>query len=145
MIHYLPQAKKNNIKGTTAYYAQIAPITPLNLEDICTNITEVCTVTRHDVKCVLSALQAEIVKACQNGQSVRLGDLGSFRPTISGSGAVDHKDVKASMIQRVRCRFFPGALIHKRLALTNPEVQFGTFHIVTTSAAPESGGGGGGL
>ena len=139
MIHYITRQRKNPINSKSFYYAEIAPVTPLNIEDICANLTEVCTITRHDVKSVLSALQSEIVKACQNGQSVRLGDLGSFRPTIVGTGMTKPEEVNRSMISRVRCRFTPGSLIKKRLSKNNSEVKFGSFHIVP----PVTGGGGG--
>lgn len=40
-----------------------------------------------DVKAVLDALQYEVIDALQNGNSVRLGDLGSFRLSIKANGS----------------------------------------------------------
>ena len=138
MIHYYPQKRKNIRTQTFAYYPQIAPVRPMMLEDIAEAITEVCTVTRHDIKAVLSALQDQVIKAMQNGNSIRLGDLGSFRPTLSSKGSATSEQVTSHNIKRVHCRFTPGSLMYTRLSRSNPEVRFGSFIITTHS----SGGGG---
>ena len=36
---------------------------------------------------------------------MRLGDLGSFRPTISSFGTTEQNKADATLIRRVRCRF----------------------------------------
>ena len=143
MIHYYPQKRRNPQDVTPTYYPQIAPVRPMNLEDISEAITEVCTVTRHDIKAVLSALQEQVIKAMQNGQSIRLGDLGSFRPTLSSNGVPTADEVSSQLIRSVNCRFTPGTMMHSRLAITSPEVRFGSF--IVTNKLPGGGGGGSSL
>lgn len=82
MIKYYVANHKSLSDGSVKYFAQFAPVTPVNLNDIANRISKTCTVTEHDVKAVLSALQEQILYSLSDGHSVRLGDLGSFRPTL---------------------------------------------------------------
>ena len=82
MIKYVIRAKKNPIAKNVKYYPQMAPTTPVTLAQIVKRIEKRSTVSSADVKAVLDALQYEVIDALQNGNSVRLGDLGSFRLSI---------------------------------------------------------------
>lgn len=113
MINYIAQAKKNPQTKTLSYYAQIAPVTPLKLDDIVRRIEKTCTVSSADIKAVLDALQHEIVESLRAGNSVRLGDLGSFRATLSSSGVEAPEKVSAALIKSVRVRFTPGAKMNE--------------------------------
>ena len=113
MINYIAQAKKNPQTKTLSYYAQIAPVTPLKLDDIVRRIEKTSTVSSADIKAVLDALQHEIVESLRAGNSVRLGDLGSFRATLSSSGVEAPENVSASLIKSVRVRFTPGAKMNE--------------------------------
>lgn len=113
MINYIAQAKKNPQTKTLSYYAQIAPVTPLKLDDIVRRIEKTSTVSSSDIKAVLDALQHEVIEALRAGNSVRLGDLGSFRATLSSSGVETPENVSASLIKSVRVRFTPGAKMNE--------------------------------
>lgn len=61
-----------------------------------------------DVKAVLDALQYEVIDALESGNSVRLGDLGSFRLTIKADGmatAAEAKKQGAKLIKQVNVQF----------------------------------------
>lgn len=105
MIPYIIKAKKNPQNKDVKYYAQIAPVKYVRLDNITERISEKCTVTEHDVKAVLSALQMCVVKYITDGRTVRLGDLGSFRATLKGKPCETKEEVKASKIERVRVRY----------------------------------------
>ena len=110
MIKYIIQAKKNNFQkpATIKYYPQAAPTTPLTLNQIVKRIERRSTVSSADVKAVLDALQYEVIDALQNGNSVRLGDLGSFRLTIKAAGAdtaAEAKRMGANLIKEVSVQF----------------------------------------
>ncbi len=113
MINYIAQAKKNPQTKTLSYYAQIAPVTPLKLDDIVRRIEKTCTVSSADIKAVLDALQHEVIESLRAGNSVRLGDLGSFRATLSSSGVEAPEKVSAALIKSVRVRFTPGAKMNE--------------------------------
>ena len=81
----------------------------MNLNDIANRISKTCTVTEHDVKPVLSALQEQIAYSLSDGHSVRLGDLGSFRPTLCSKSYATPEEVSASSVKHVRTHFKPGS------------------------------------
>lgn len=81
----------------------------MNLNDIANRISKTCTVTEHDVKAVLSALREQIVYSLSDGHSVRLGDLGSFRPTLCSMSHATPEEVSASSVKHVRTLFTPGS------------------------------------
>lgn len=106
------------------FYAQIATVEPVSLHEIAVKISTGCTVSVHDIKAVISSLQEQIVYALRDGKSVRLGDLGAFRPTIVAKPQEVEKDVTGKDVERVRVRFTPSAYLKSEMAVTNPLVTF---------------------
>lgn len=87
MVKYVIRAKKNPLTGEVKYYPQMAPATPVSLAQVIKRVEKRSTVSSSDVKAVLDALQYEVIDALQNGNTVRLGDLGSFRLSIKSNGS----------------------------------------------------------
>lgn len=141
MITYIVTPKKNPKTEVIKYYAQIAPIRPLRLDDIAEKISNQCTVTEHDVKAVLSALQEQVLMALREGNSVRLGDLGSFRPTISSDPSDAAADVTADNIKTVRVRYTMSARLRSSLAKGQRGVRFGTPNETKTETGNSGTGG----
>ena len=108
MIKYVIQEKKNPLNGEVKYYPQIAPATPMTVDQIIKRVEKRSTVSSADVKAVLDALQYEVIDALESGNSVRLGDLGSFRLTIKADGmatAAEAKKQGAKLIKQVNVQF----------------------------------------
>lgn len=108
MIKYVIQEKKNPLTGEVKYYPQIAPATPMTVDQIIKRVEKRSTVSSADVKAVLDALQYEVIDALESGNSVRLGDLGSFRLTIKADGmatAAEAKKQGAKLIKQVNVQF----------------------------------------
>ncbi len=124
MITYIPTVKKNPITKQSKWYAQAAPVKPLQLEDIAEKIAATCTVTEHDIKAVLSALQEQILFCLRDGNSVRLGDVGSFRLTLSGRPCETAEEVTADTIEHLRVRFTMSSRLRSRLAQGQAGIRF---------------------
>lgn len=122
MLKYNLVSRKDPQTKETIFYAQIAPVTPLPLLAMCEAISRQCTVTVHDVKAVLSALEEHITTALLNGQSVRLGDLGSFRATIKSASVKDAKQFKPSLIKGVNVCFSKGSAMRYKFSIKNPDL-----------------------
>ena len=109
MIKFIIKGKKNPQKKTeTKYYAQIAPTTPLMLPQIVKLIEKRSTVSSSDIK------------ALQTGNSVRLGDLGSFHLTISSKGTATEEEAKkagANLIKKVSVQFVKSAEMGRAFSL----------------------------
>lgn len=82
MINWNKIQRRNPINGSLRWYPTIALNTFVTADDVILGIVEKCTLTKVDVKAVLQALEDVIIEQLQNGNSVRFGTLGSFRPTI---------------------------------------------------------------
>lgn len=126
MIKYVIRAKKNPIARSVKYYPQIAPTTPVTLAQIVKRIEKRSTVSSADVKAVLDALQYEVIEALQNGNSVRLGDLGSFRLSIKANGSTTSDEARrtgANAIKAINVQFTKSTAM--RDALSPSGVEFG--------------------
>ena len=101
-IKYRIVERQNALTKTLQYYAQVEPVEPLTLQDIVEGIEKTSTVSSADIKAVLDALQFEVIRALKGGQSVRLGDLGSFRPTLTSRSALSAEAFTRDNLKGVR-------------------------------------------
>ena len=127
MIKFVIRAKKNPFKrDQVKFYPQMAPGTPMMLRTIVGRIEKRSGVSSASVKAVLDALQYEILQTLADGNSVRLGDLGSFRLTMHGEGVTTAKEAKekgTNLIKRVSVRFTKSSTM--RMALDKRNLIFG--------------------
>jgi hypothetical protein len=78
----------------------------------------------HDIKAVISALEESIFKALRNGQSARFGDLGSFHPTLSSTGAATKDEFSKANLRGLKVRFVPSTKMRYEMSMNNPNVTF---------------------
>ena len=123
MIKYSLIPRKNPITKEIAYHATGLPVTPIMLEQIAEEISSQCTLTAHDIKAVVSALEEVIFKHLRNGNSVRLGDLGSFHARLTSKGSASEDDFKIEHLRGIRVRFLPSSKLRYELSLKNPNVK----------------------
>lgn len=117
MIKYKVVERENPVTRVKTYFAQVAPVEPVTLEQVVKRIEKSSTVSSADIKAVLDALQFEVIQCLQDGKSVRLGDLGSFRPTISSRSAESAETFLPSNIKRVRVQFSPSGTMLEEMSL----------------------------
>ena len=67
------------------------------------------------MKSCLDALEFEIIGLIKSGPSGCMGDLGSFRPTLTADGTSSPEKVNANLIKRVRVRFTPSGEMARQL------------------------------
>ena len=104
----VPKINPRDKEAAPKFYAQAQARGDVNIREMATRIQGSCTVTKADVYAVLVALEDVIVEALQNGEIVRLGELGTFQVSLSGKGAVTSEDYDASLIKKARINFRPG-------------------------------------
>jgi predicted histone-like DNA-binding protein len=93
------------------------------LEQIAEEISSQCTLTAHDIKAVISALEEVTFKHLRNGESVRLGDLGSFHARLASKGAVSEEDFTVENFRGIKVRFVPSSKLRFELSIKNPDVR----------------------
>ena len=104
----VPRTKPGEKNDPPKYYAQAQARGDVSIREMAERIQSTCTVTKADVYAVLVALEDVIVEALQNGEIVRLGELGTFQLSLSGKGAVTEEDYNTSLIKRAKINFRPG-------------------------------------
>jgi len=85
MVSVIPGNEK------TGYFAGKALGSTIETDELCANISEKCSLTSADVKAVIEALVKEMETELLSGNSIRVGDLGIFKASIS-SEVVDTKE-----------------------------------------------------
>lgn len=125
MIKYVIRKTVNPTDRTSvSYRPQKAGGGSVGLAQIARRIEKRSTVSSADAKAVLDALQYEVIETLKQGDSVRLGDLGSFCTTLSASGADTAAEAKAKgaeLIRKVNVQFRPSVAMRDELSVSNVE------------------------
>ncbi len=102
--------------GEKKFYATTKVAGEKTLAGLTHDIEKICTVSGADIRAVLYALVDVIQGSLADGQTVRLGELGSMRVSISSRGEKDEKAVTADSILSSKIVFTPSTEIKKMLA-----------------------------
>lgn len=121
----------------------------MTLEQIVKRVEKRSTVSSADVKAVLDALQYEVIEALEAGNTVRLGDIGSFRLTIKSQGvktAAEAKKKGAQLIKQVNVQFTKSTTMRDTLdaRLLDFSIQEDIVNASDGTSGGGSGSGGGG-
>lgn len=122
-----PRINPRDKEAAPKYYAQAQARGDVNIREMATRIQATCTVTKADVYAVLVALEDVIVEALENGEIVRLGELGTFQLSLSGKGAETEEDYNTSLIEKAKINFRPGnvlAAMLDTLSFSKVEVKY---------------------
>ena len=136
MIKFTVIPRKNILSEEILYYAQIKQDGVTGINELAHAIEKTSTVTRADILAVLSDLEEVIYSELRAGRGVKLGDLGSFRPTLKSEGVENAKDFDQNNIRKVNVVFIPSTNMKYQLSKKNPFVQ---FRNVTPVPEPEPG------
>lgn len=147
MIKYYPKASKNPVTKAIVYVPTITGGEFVDLDYVSKRIEKESTVSAADIRAVLNALQSVVISELQEGRSVRLGDLGSFRLTLSGEMAPTAEQCTEAKIKDVRVRFSQSAamrvqLVKENLSFQRLKASFST--LLEKDGGSGSGGNGGG-
>lgn len=112
----IPRINPRDREMEPKYYALVQSQGDVTLREMCERIQQSCTVTKADVHAVLVALEDVIVDALKGGEIIRLGDLGTFRVSLSSKGALTEKEYNTSLITKSRILFRPGTVLNEALA-----------------------------
>ncbi|MCD8178771.1 MAG: HU family DNA-binding protein [Tannerellaceae bacterium] len=102
--------------GKTKYYGQVVRSKLVPYKQLCQQLMVQSSATRGDVSLILDNLVDTILVHLENGHSVQLGDLGTFRMSAGSYGVESEDEFKASLMKRPRVIFSPGAELRARAA-----------------------------
>lgn len=120
-MKYKIESRRDNINKRTVYIPQPAGGQTVDIKEISRRIEGMCTATKADVAAVLQALESVIGTALSQGDSVRLGTLGSFRVKMSAKAAETPEAVTADNIIDVGVSFRATPELKQRLAASKLE------------------------
>lgn len=120
-MKYKIEKRRDNINHRDLYIPQPAAGQPLDVDEIARQINDMCTVTRADVVAVLQALQDVIARNLKQGNSVRLGKVGSFSLKMSATAATTPEEVSVANIKDVGVRFYAAPELKKIIRETRIE------------------------
>ena len=106
-----PRINPRDKDATPKFYGHVQASGDISLREMAERIQQTCTVHKSDVFAVLVALEDSITDALQNGEIVRLGDLGSLQIGISSKGALSEDEYDESLIKQARINFRPGSAL----------------------------------
>ncbi len=115
MIKYraVGRRKPGETTGPVKYYASTVLDGEVDLLELCQEIEKISTVSEADTMAVLTSLVGVIPDKLIKGKTVRLGDLGSFSPSIGSHAMEKEEDVNSSSIRSNKVLFKPGKRIKK--------------------------------
>jgi len=97
------------------YYPRVAKSGVLDLEALSERISDSCSVTESDCHAVVISLVKEITRALEQGNIVRLGQLGSFQISVQSTSSPTPEEVDKSNIKRSSIVFRPGKKLKSML------------------------------
>ncbi len=104
--------------GEKKWYASPVLDGEMSLEKMTKSIEKICTVSGADIRAVLYAMVDVSIEELGEGSIVRLGELGSLRPTLKSKGVAQKADVDRSVIKSANVLFTPGTRIKEMLSAT---------------------------
>ncbi|HBF19880.1 MAG TPA: DNA-binding protein [Cryomorphaceae bacterium] len=118
--------------GPTRFYAQSRTSGRADLDLIADRVEKISTVSRADIKAVLSASVDIIIQLLQEARNVELGELGRLRVSLSSRGEDAPEKVTVNSIRSSKILFRPGPRLKDMQKLLK-------FTKDAPPAAPDSG------
>lgn len=87
-----------------------------SLEAISQDIADISSLSRGDISNVLTNLVEQIPKYLLDGQSVKLGELGTMRVSFSSEGVDSEDEFSTSKMKGLKIIFTPGVGMKDKLA-----------------------------
>ena len=113
----VPKVNPQKRNQPPKYYAIAQSNGEVNFRQLAKEIAEITTVSVPDAVAVLESMVMIIPRHIENGEIVRLGELGSLRITVNSEGSESEEEVNASKIKKANYRFSPGSELQQTLKI----------------------------
>lgn len=112
-ILYKPRKMVCTIPGKekTGYFAAKVSSGTTDFNQLCSNISEKCSMTSSDVKGVLEALIKEFELELLYGRSIRFGDLGIFSASVTSDVVATKEELEPHMVRVNTITYLPSPRI----------------------------------
>ena len=110
-------------------YAQAVNNGYVSFDELCSDISELCSLTSADVKAAMDRMNYVLDKNLKSGRIVQFGEIGNFRLSLGSSGSVSEESFNSNQIRKPKIVFTPGS----KLRSTRNQTM---FEKVTPMVAP---------
>ena len=100
----------------TRYYLTQASAGMADLKALAADIEKQTAMTRADITAVLISLADVLPAYLKDGKSVRLGELGIFRISVSSEGTASEAELSARHVKGAKIVFIPAAALKASMA-----------------------------
>ena len=118
-LKFLKRKNPNDLSAPEKYYAAAISEGSIDLKRLAEKIAYQSTLTPGDCYNVLSALEKNIIEELSDGRIVRLGDLGTFRLSVSSEGSDTLENAHSGMVKKARILFRPAKGLRNMLKNLN--------------------------
>jgi predicted histone-like DNA-binding protein len=119
--------------GQRKWYAVVKTIGQVSEKDASRLIADETTLNPKEAEMALSQFQKILIHSLLNGQSVQLGDWGSFHLTCRSAAHDTRDEVTGKSIEKLNIRFVPGKALKEAIARA---VFMPTENLVTAQSRP---------
>ncbi|MEG2854558.1 HU family DNA-binding protein [Bacteroides sp.] len=114
-VKLIPRKNPQKRDADPKYYAEPQYEGTIDIDFIARQIAGRSSLTKGDIKSVLSNFLEEMPTYMLLGRSVKLNELGTFRISFSSDGALDEPSFKTSMIKGLKIVFTPDVDMKNRI------------------------------
>ena len=100
-----PSLKKDETK---LWYPVLRRVDQVKEKEVAKQIADETTLNPKEAEMAVAQLKKVLINALTNGNSVQLGDWGSFYLSISSKGSEKEDDVSSDNVKKINIRFKPG-------------------------------------
>ncbi len=102
-------------------YAQAINNGYVSFDELCSDISELCSLTSADVKAVMDRMNYVLDKNLKSGRIVQFGEIGNFRLSVGSSGSASEESFTSAQIRKPKIVFTPGSKLRSTRNLTTFE------------------------
>ena len=104
-FYHSPSTEEIGEEPGNRYHARVVSTQTITLDDIVSRISERCTLSKGDIKAVISELSTEIENGLLSGKQVNIPEIGNFSLSLRAPKDADPKKTHAQSIQIKRIEF----------------------------------------
>ncbi|MDD4116351.1 MAG: hypothetical protein PHG27_12330 [Massilibacteroides sp.] len=105
--------KPGDITSEKKWYATTISNGVASLAEVCTLIAARSTVSSADVKAVMDNLNFVADFLLKSGYSVKLGELGMLRISVSSKGVKEKEEFSINLLKEAKIVFTPGSILQE--------------------------------
>ena len=119
ILNKVERINPQNRTAPAKWYASVKTVTQLSESAVARQIADETTLNRKEAEMALAQFEKVLINNLLQGNSVQMGDWGSFRLTCNSDSADRKEALTANSVKGLNIRFTPGKAIKEALKKAN--------------------------